>query len=397
LRRALHFDCFSGISGDMTVAALLDVGVPEALVQEALESLKLPGRLAVERVRKSGFAAVQVRVERPEEHAHRHLSDILSVVERGKLSAGARRLAKRVFQKLADAEATVHATTPDKVHFHEVGAIDSIYDIVAAAVGIDWLGVETITASPVPTGTGWVQTEHGRLPVPAPAVSHLLIGVPLVAAEIPAELTTPTGAAILVSVVERYVASPNMTIERIGCGAGSRDLESQPNLLRLFLGGLPATAASTADFVWQVETNLDDVTPEIIGFTIDRLQESGVLDVYVTPIQMKKGRPGTLLAVLCTDEQLAAIEHLIFRETGTFGLRKRRVERSTLERTAIEVPTPWGPVKGKLGWNRDVRVFTPEFEDCARLARAHSLPLQTVYRAAVRSYDDQWSDREQAE
>lgn len=388
MRRVLHFDCFSGISGDMTVAALLDLGVPESVFQTALGSLGLEGKLRVEKVSKSGFAATQVHIDAPHEHVHRHLSDIESIVEGGALTNGARAIAGRIFRTLAEAEAHAHGIPVERVHFHEVGAIDSIFDIVAAAVGIDWIGAEHITASPVPTGTGWIETQHGRLPVPPPAVARLLVGVPMAHCEIEAELTTPTGAAILVTVVDEFAKAPSMITELIGCGAGKRDLAQQPNILRLFLGSAAETASgdSTVDFLWQVETNLDDVSPEIVGYCFDRLFEAGALDVFACPIQMKKNRLGTMLGVLCADEKLAAIEAVLFRETGTFGVRRHRVERTTLHRRFVELPTPWGPVKAKVGNNRNAITISPEFEDCVRIARLHGVALLSVFRDAMRAY-----------
>lgn len=388
MSHVLHFDCFSGISGDMTVAALVDLGVPLELLDEAIGSLDLNAKLMVEPVRRGGFAARRVSVEAPHEHVHRHLSDVFKILDRGRLSDRARSLARRMFELLADVEAACHGTTRDKVHFHEVGAIDSIVDFAAVAVGVDWLGPERVTCGPVPTGRGWVECAHGRLPVPAPAVARLLEGVPLAACEIGEELTTPTGATILKVLVNEFVSGPRLTIEKTGLGAGSRELAEQPNLLRLFWGtDRPSTPTSPeGDSVWQVETNLDDVPGEIVGYALERLFQAGALDAYTLPISMKKNRPGVLLAALCPDSALPAVERAIFEETGTFGIRKMRCERTRLDRKQVEVTTPWGPVKGKLGWNGNVRIFTPEFDDCARVARRYQVPLRTVYRTVVSSF-----------
>lgn len=387
MKKVLHIDCFSGVSGDMMLAALLDAGVPEELVQDAVGSLGLPGTLRVERVRKGGFAALKIHVEAPQEHKHRHLSHIHKILDAGSLSDGARGLARRMFEKLAEAEAASHGVSIEKVHFHEVGAVDSIFDFVGVAVGLDWLAPDRVTAAPPPTGCGFVQCEHGRLPVPAPAVARLLTGIPLADCAIEAELTTPTGAAVLASVVDEFTRHPSMTIERTGIGAGSRDLAEQPNILRLFVGTADdSLGGRRADFVWRIETNLDDVPAEILGFTAERLWEMGALDVFYAPIQMKKNRPGVLLTVLCGEERRDAIETAIFSETGTLGIRRSRCERTKLERRSVQVETPWGPVAGKVAWNDSVKVFTPEYEDCARAARERGKPLREVYEAVRRAY-----------
>lgn len=386
----LHFDCFSGISGDMTLAALLDAGVPRDVIENALESLGLGGKLVVETVRKAGFAATHVRVEAPHEHAHRHLSDIYRILDAGNLTPGADERARRMFRRLAEAEAASHGISVEKVHFHEVGAIDSIFDFVGVAVGLDWLAPDRISARPVPTGTGFVDCEHGRLPVPAPAVARLLIGVPLAVTNIDGELTTPTGAAILSCFVDEYTLLAPSRLSAIGVGAGSKDLEEQANILRILIGSTESSTESFTDSetdqVWLVETNLDDVAPEIIGYCCERLFEVGALDAYATPIQMKKNRPAVLLAALCGDADLAAVERTILRETGAFGLRKRLVLRTKLRRRSAEVETPWGTVRGKIGWNAETKIFTPEFEDCARLAREKDVPLREVYQEAERRF-----------
>lgn len=386
--RHLHFDCFSGISGDMTLAALLDLGVPEGVVQDGLRSLGLEGELVVSKVRKSGFAATRVVVETPDERAHRHLSHILRILDRGKLTVGAKELATRMFQMLGEAEAASHGIPIEKVHFHEVGAVDSIFDFVGVAVALDWLSAESYSSRPVPTGHGFVNCEHGTLPIPAPAVARLLTGIPLAKSPIASELTTPTGAAVLASLPCSFDDMPALTIEAIGVGAGTRDFAEQPNILRIILGTVnPLPAESSSDTVWLLETNLDDTTPEVIGFCMERLFEAGALDVYATSIQMKKNRPGTLLSVLCPREIVPRAEEILFRETRTFGIRRHALTRTKLERDVCAVPTPWGEVRGKLGWNSSVRFFTPEYEDCAAIARSHGVSLEEVYRQARRGYE----------
>ncbi len=389
--RVLHFDCFSGISGDMTLAALLDAGVDAAAVRQGLDSLGLPIRLEIEKVRKGGFAATQIRVEVPEEHAHRHLPDIEEILARGQLTTGQLDLARRIFRRLAESEAAVHGIPVEKVHFHEVGALDSIADIAGVAIGLDLLGAERITSRSVPVGSGMVKCAHGLMPVPAPATAHLLRGVPLGATTIKGELTTPTGAAILATVVQEWSEQPVMTVERIGLGAGTRDLLEQPNVLRLFVGEAETEAnPAERDQVWMLETNLDAVPAEVIGYCFEELFAAGALDVFSTPIQMKKNRPGVLLSVLAPEEAIGMLEAILFRETGTLGIRRYAVRRDKMQREQVTVQTPWGPVRGKRGWRDGERsVFSPEYEDCARVARQHGVALREVYAQLQRNYQQE--------
>ena len=386
--RVAHFDCFSGISGDMTLAALFDLGVPTEPVYAGVASLGLAVRIDAEKVQKGGFAATQVYIHAPEEHEHRHLPDIEAILTRGKLSPAQRDLALKIFRRLADAEAKAHGIAVNEVHFHEVGALDSIADIAGSAIALDLLGVEKFTSSPVAVGSGTIKCEHGVMPVPTPATAELLKGVPLRSAPIKTELTTPTGAAILTSVVTEYVETPAMTIDQIGHGAGSKDFLEQPNLLRVFLGragpreqpGARVSLGCESDSVWVLETNLDDVPGEILGYCVEQLFAAGALDVWTTPIQMKKHRPGVVLSVISADANLDAIETILFRETQTFGVRRHRAERHKLKREAITVETPWGPVRCKRGWVEGTPpIVTPEYEDCARIAREHNIPLHEVY------------------
>jgi len=382
-----YLDCISGISGDMTLGALVDAGVPLAELNAAVTSLGLPGcRLRAEEVKKKGFRATQVLVDYEPEHKHRHLHHILELIDRGRLSDGQKETARRIFTRLAEAEAKVHGTTVEKVHFHEVGAADSIADIVGAAVGWDLLRVERILASPVPTGSGTVKIAHGEVGIPAPATAELLRGIPLAESSVPFELTTPTGAAILATLVERFGPMPAMTAERIGYGAGQRDLDQQPNVLRLFVG--QAALDEPGEQVWVVETNLDDTSGELVGYCIGRLWETGALDVYTTPIQMKKNRPGVTLSVLCRASQLEGVEAVLFGETTTLGIRRWPVSRRLLRRRNHEVQTPWGPVLGKIGWLAGAGPqFAPEFESCREIAQRHAVPLRAVYEAAHKAFD----------
>lgn len=385
MAKVLHFDCFSGISGDMTLGALIDAGASADAIRAGLDSLGLPIQLQVEKVRKGGFAATQVWVKAPEETEDRYLPDIEEILSRGTLTPPQRELALRIFRKLAHAEATVHGMPLERVHFHEVGALDSIADIAGVAIGLDLLGVERFTSRSVVTGHGTVKCAHGVMPVPTPATAELLKGAPLASSPIKAELTTPTGAAILATTVTEWVESPAMRVEAVGHGAGMKDFLDQPNLLRVFVGEADANQGGR-DVVWVLETNLDDVPAEVVGYCFELLFAAGALDVFTTPIQMKKNRPGVLLSVIAPASAVGEVEAILFRETGTFGVRKHRAERSKLEREAVNVETPWGVVKGKRGWRPGLAVFSPEYEDCARVARQHGVPLREVYDAVRGSY-----------
>ena len=332
------------------------------------------------------FGATQITVEHQPEHVHRHLHHITDMIDASRLTERQKDLAKRIFTRLGEAEAKVHGTTIRKVHFHEVGAVDSIADIVGAAVAWDLLGTDRIEASPVPTGRGTVTIAHGRVSVPAPATAELLAGIPIAESQVECELTTPTGAAILATLVDRFGPLPAMTIERIGYGAGQRDLAEQANVLRLFVG--EATAAITSDQVWVVETNLDDTSGELIGYCTTRLWDAGALDVYTTSIQMKKNRPGVMLSVLCQAEKIDKVEQILFRETGTLGVRRWPVSRHKLERRQHTVETEFGPIEGKLGWIAgQPPSFSPEFESCQRVATDKGVPLKAVYEAAQKAFD----------
>jgi pyridinium-3,5-bisthiocarboxylic acid mononucleotide nickel chelatase len=315
-----------------------------------------------------------------------------AILSRGQLTPSQRDLALRIFRRLAEAESIAHGMPLEKVHFHEVGALDSIADIAGVAIALDLLGAQRITSRSVPTGNGMVKCAHGLMPIPAPGTAALLTGVPLAASPIKAELTTPTGAAILTTVVQEWIEQPVMTIERIGHGAGQRDFLEQPNLLRVFVGAMTssATEGMERDRVWMLETNLDDVPAEVVGYCFDQLFAAGALDVFTTPIQMKKNRPGVLLSVLASESALAILEAILFRETETFGIRRYPVERHKLQREAVTVSTPWGPIRGKRGWREGgPSVFTPEYDDCARVAREHGVALREVYTMVRRAHDEQ--------
>jgi uncharacterized protein (TIGR00299 family) protein len=386
--RIAYLDCLSGISGDMTLAALVDAGVPLADVQAGLDSLGIAGlRLETNEVKKKGFRALKLTIHHEPEHAHRHVHHITEMIDRSTLSERQKTLAKSIFIRLGEAEAKVHGTTIRKVHFHEVGAVDSIADIVGSAIAWDLLGVDRVVASPVPTGRGFVEIAHGRCSIPAPATAELLAGIPLAASDIEAELTTPTGAAILSTLVHSFGPVPPMTIERIGYGAGERELEAQPNLLRLMVGQT-GDGPAAGEQLWIVETNLDDASGELVGYSIERLWEGGALDVYTTPIQMKKNRPGVVLTALCEPMAVEQIEAILFAETTTLGVRRWPVSRRKLERRAHAVATPWGAVEGKLSMlpGRSP-TFSPEYESCRRVAIEHRVPLRVVMEAARSAFE----------
>jgi hypothetical protein len=392
--RCGYFDCFSGAAGDMILGALVDAGVPLDTLREALGRLKLPGvQLETEAVQRGGFAATQVHVEvdRAAQTHHRHLPDILDIIAKAGMSPNVTERAGRIFTRLAEAEARVHGIDVEHVHFHEVGAADAIVDIVGACVGVVALGLERITCSPIPTGSGTVKCEHGVLPVPAPATAELLRGVPLAECDVVGELTTPTGAAILTTLAESYGPLPALRVSAIGCGAGTRENRARPNLLRLFVGEADAARVPLADLehdrVLMLETQVDDVAGQVLAHACERLLEAGALDAYLVPIIMKKGRPGQLLAVLCRPQDLAAVEAVLFREIGTLGVRRQEWFRDKLARRHVTVTTAYGPIRVKLGQaGHEVLRAWPEYEDCAAAARARGVALRDVQDAALQAW-----------
>ena len=385
--RIAYLECATGISGDMTLAALVDAGVDPAVIQSAIASLGIPGvELRFEAVMKSCFRATAVRIQHPPGQPHRGYSQIARMIDSATgLTERTKTLAKSIFRVIGEAEARVHGSTLDEIHFHEVGAIDSIVDVVGAAAGFDALNVEVIVCAPLPTGRGSVRIDHGVCPVPTPGTAEILKGIPLVDLPIMAELTTPTGAAIVKVLADRFGALPAMTIEAVGYGAGTMNLPDRANVLRLFVGEM--IASPDTDQVCLLETNLDDVSGEVIGYVKQSALKAGALDVYTTPIQMKKDRPGVIVSVLCRPEDCERFETLLFRETGTLGIRRHRIERVKQARQAYTVQTVFGPVQGKLAWQPGTAPrFAPEFEDCARVATAQGVPLRDVYRAAEGSF-----------
>jgi uncharacterized protein (TIGR00299 family) protein len=396
--RIAYLDCASGISGDMTLGALIDAGTELPAIQAGIDSLGLPScRLVRADVKKKGFRATQITIEHEPEHKHRHLHHITAMIDGSTLTARQKDLAKRIFQKLAEAEAKVHGTTIEKVHFHEVGAVDSIADIVGSAIGFDLLGIERVTCSPVPTGHGFVDIAHGRCSIPAPATGELLRGIPIAAFDVEGELTTPTGAAIVAALANDFGPLPAMTVDRIGYGAGQKDFD-HPNILRMLVGEIASATGSSAtstkapppltEAIVLLETNLDNTTGETIAHAVDRLWSAGALDVSLTPIQMKKGRPGVLVSVQSLPADAGQLEMILFRETPTLGVRRTTVLRTALAREALTVETPFGPVMGKVATLPDgSRRFTPEYEATREVAEKHSMPLAHIITAAQEAFE----------
>src|SRR5882672_1122225 len=440
--RTAYLECFSGMSGDMFLGALVDAGVPAGLLEKTVAALNVGARLELSRVVRSGISATKVDVwvggekdlpreeywERQEHshghdhsghehadheqdhhgHSHSHpgessragapaphehsrgLKEIRGIISAASISNGAKKTAISIFEALGRAEAKIHNTSIESVHFHEVGAVDAMVDIVCAAAGAEALGVDEIICSPLNVGGGMVKCAHGTFPVPAPATVELLAGAPVYSSGIQAELVTPTGAAIVKTLASRFAAFPEMRIEKSGYGAGSRDFPGHPNVVRLTVGESASStlAAKTAsETISVLEANLDDLNPQVFGYVMDRLLEEGAVDVFGMPVQMKKKRPATLLTVLCKPEDAGKLTQLIFTETTTLGVRRRDEMRQTLARRWESVGTPWGEVRIKIAsMNGTVTNYAPEYEDCRRIAAEHHVPLKTVMQEAARAY-----------
>jgi len=447
--RIAYLECFSGISGDMFLGALIDAGVSSQLLQETVAALGVCAKLEISRVVRSGISATKVDVwvdgekdlpreefwakqdesSKPHrdrhtddhhahdhhphehehgqqhthgghshaaatvvharEHSHRGLLEIRRVILTAAISDHAKATAIAIFERLGAAEAKIHNTSIDAVHFHEVGAVDAIVDIVCAAVGAEALGVDEIVCSALNVGGGTVKCAHGTFPVPAPATVELLKDAPVYSSGLQAELVTPTGAAIVSTLARRFAAFPEMKIEYSAYGAGSRDFPGHPNVVRLVVGEAAAKLAAkvNAETISVLEANLDDLNPQVFGYVMDRLLEEGALDVFGMPVQMKKNRPGTLLTVLCRQEDASKLTQLIFTETTTLGVRRRDELRQTLARRWENVRTEWGEVRIKIAsMNGTVTNYAPEYEDCRRIAAEHHVPLKTVMQEAARAY-----------
>ena len=436
--RIAYLDCFSGISGDMFLGALVDAGVSSKLFEDAVAALDIGARLEVSRVVRAGIAATKVDVHchgekdlprevfweqqrghehsqahdhvhehpaadagqheplqqpsragvpAPHDHSHRTLREILEIIERAAVSDSAKATAIRVFEALGAAEAEIHNTSVETVHFHEVGAVDAMVDIVCAAVGAEALGVEEWVCSPLNVGGGTVKCAHGTLPVPAPATLKLLAGAPVYSSGPQVELVTPTGAAIVKTLAARFASFPAMKVEKSGYGAGSRDFPDHPNVLRLTIGEAAATATTLADRITVLEANLDDLSPQVLAYAMEQLLTAGALDVFSAPVQMKKARAGALLTVLCKCEDTDRLTKIMFSETTTLGVRRRDEQRQILGRRWERVETSWGPVRIKIGsMNGAVSNYAPEYEDCRAAAEKNRVPLKAVMEEAIQQY-----------
>ena len=385
MSRIVYFDCASGAAGDMLLGAAVDLGLPLERLRDELARLPVQGyRLETERVSRSGLAATKVHVRLDgEDKTHRHLRHVLEIIDGSTLDTAVKEKAAALFRRLAEAEAAVHGTSPEKVHFHEVGALDSIVDVVGGVIALRSLGAERFVSSPLNLGTGTVTMSHGTFPVPPPATARLVTGVP-VYGDGEGELVTPTGALLVTGHATEYGPLPAMRIEASGHGAGSRDTRGRPNVLRLIVGQEDARAEGR---VLVLETEVDDAAPQLLGPLLEQLLTAGALDAFFTPVQMKKGRPGVLVTVLAPPDRREAIEELLFRETTTLGVRRQEWLRTELERETATVATPYGPVRVKIG-RRGAVVYNawPEFEDCQRLAAEAGVPVKEVLAAALAAW-----------
>jgi hypothetical protein len=385
-----YFDCFSGISGDMVLGAVVDAGCDLALLRAGLQSLQVSGwSISSERVWKNGMSGTFVRVTTEDQTKHRSLSEILEIFDKSQLTDCVRKNASAIFQKLGEAEASVHDVPLEKIHFHEVGAIDAMVDVVGACISFESFGVQKFACSPLNVGGGTAKMAHGVLPVPAPATAKLLQGKPTYSNGVQRELVTPTGAAIVATLCDHFGPQPAMNVSAIGYGAGSADLEGQPNVVRIMIGeAAEKVVPGFNEEISVIEVNLDDMNPQIYGYFQEKALAAGALDVYTTPVQMKKNRPGTLLTLLCKPQDANALMSLIFAETTTFGARTYTAHRRTLPRESVRVHTQFGDVRIKLSRvNGHIQHVAPEFEDCRKLAVEKNVPLQRVIADALRAYE----------
>ena len=376
-----YLDAFSGISGDMTVGALIDAGAQSGAVILALEGLGTGAKFTIEKTKRCGITASKFRVIGGHATGHRHLKDILGLIDASALPGSVKQASAAVFQRLGEAEAKVHDISIDQVHFHEVGAVDSICDIVGACAAFDLLDVDEIHSSALNVGSGTVKTEHGVLPVPAPATAELLTGKPVYARGPSVELTTPTGAAIAVTLASEFGTLPPMQITATGYGAGDKDFQEHANVLRVLIG--ETNRAEEATTVAVLEANIDDSSPQVLGYAMERLLEAGALDVTLESVLMKKNRPGTLVRVIAKPEDREALAQLMFAETSTLGLRIYSAERRVKERHTLEVETPHGKVRIKIAGDGS---YAPEYEDCRKLARETGVPLKQILAEANLAY-----------
>jgi len=387
-----YFDCFSGISGDMTLGAFIDLGVPVKWLKENLERIPLGGfDVSVDTIIRNGITAKSVQVRVENDKKSRNYAQIRSLIKNSPLSRNVKQISHDIFERIADVEAGIHGCPRDKVHFHEVGGIDAIVDIVGTALCINYLCIKKVVSSSIPLGKGFVACAHGTLPVPAPATIEILKGIPVYGTKIPHELVTPTGAAIIVTLAESYGEMPDMIIEKTGYGAGKRDIESIPNLLRVITGTdscreTGRRSAHHQDTIVVLETTIDDMNPEIFGFLMDRLFEEGALDVYWIPIFMKKNRPGTMAQVLCRRNRKDALINCILSETSSLGVRYYDAKRCMLPREAVIMKTAYGEIQVKriVEMGGGVRIV-PEYEVCKKIALEKNLPIRMVYDTIIKS------------
>jgi pyridinium-3,5-bisthiocarboxylic acid mononucleotide nickel chelatase len=387
--KTCYFDAFSGISGDMTVGALIDAGADWTALEAALRSLNLGATFRLEKTKRKGIAASKFSVDGGEQKAHRHLPHIEKIIEAGALSEKSRKNALAVFRRLGEAEAKSHSVPIEKVHFHEVGAVDSICDIVGACVALDLLGIDDVKGSRINVGSGTVNTEHGVLPVPAPATAEMLRNLPVYSAGPEAELTTPTGAALISTLASGFGGPPSIRVLSQGFGAGDKDFPMQANVLRVLIG--ESTNALEATTVSVIEANIDDTTPQVLGYTMEKLFEAGALDVTLTPVFMKKNRPATTISIMAAPEAAEQLISILFSETTTLGLRITQAERRVLARKTAEVRTAHGPVRVKYSERGD---FTPEYDDCRKIAVEKHIPLRTVMAEAAEAFRKEQSARQ---
>jgi len=394
--KVAYFDCFSGASGDMILGALIDAGLSPRLLREELKKLRLPSvHLKATRVLKGGLSATQVVVEgKGEKKSHRTLKEMLRIIDRSALEPGIKEKSKEIFQRIASVEGEMHRRPMEDIHFHEIGGLDSVVDIVGAVWGVRQLGIERIYVSRVNVGTGFVKCEHGTLPVPAPAALSLMKGKPIYSSGVEKELLTPTGAVLLSTLGSEFGILPPMKVDRIGYGAGRSDLP-HPNLLRVMIGTFDTAAGM--ERVMVVETNIDDMNPQFYDYVMERLLALEVMDVFLTPILMKKNRPATLLTVICSVERLPSVTRFLLRETTTLGMRWHEEERARADREIITLQTKHGAIRFKLArWEGKLINLSPEYEDCKKLATQTGIPLKDIFEEAKKAARAMWEKKRQA-
>lgn len=386
--KVAYFDCFSGISGDMTVGALLDAGLELETLEEELKKLDLSGyQLEVKKVVKRGISATQFKVKIKEEGVERKFKDILTILEKSKLDEEIKKETKKIFFNIAQAESKIHQIDIDKIHFHEIGGLDSIIDITSAVIGIKTLGIEEIHSSALPVGKGFVKCAHGVIPVPAPATLELLKNIPTYSGGIESEMITPTGAAIISTLAKSFEKRPLMKIEKIGYGAGEKEF-TIPNLLRVSIGEKIAKDGDfkddyISDKAVLIETNIDDMNPEFYDYIMDKLFSQGALDVFLTPIQMKKNRPAHMFSIIVYEQNLKEILEVLFYESTTLGVRVREIKRLRLGQQNFIAETKYGKIRAKVGiFKGEIKNIAPEYEDCKKMAKQHKVPLKEVYDEA---------------